>query len=778
MAPGRDGLIFVRDIADPEVADVMRFGAKASGLSRMAAAGVPVPPAFVIGAEGYKRFRANGEKLGGELIAEVARALQGLEAATDKTFGGIERPLLVSVRSGAAVSMPGMMDTVLNLGLTAHSAFALARTSGAPDFALDTWLRFWRMFSDTVLDLDSSELADAVRDPETRAREAYSQEAFAALEQAILDHTAGHGEPVRGDPMEQLERTIAAVFRSWDSARAKAYRRHHGISDELGTAVTVQAMVFGNADTNSGSGVAFTRNPNDGDKALYGEYLSGRQGEDLVSGTHTPIDLSDPNGLDSGLRRTLIGMGEVLEGLYRDAVDIEFTIESGKLFLLQVRAAKRTAAAAIRIAGDLAAEGVLMPGEAVGRIKVEHIRKMSRPAFDDDALAAARLIAQGLGSSPGHAHGAAMLDSDRAANAAADGREVILLRPTTSPKDIRGMLSANGIVTATGGALSHAAVVSRALDKPCIVGCEMVKIDLERRTFSIGGETWREGDEISVDGAAGKVYGGAIELRPVGANRSSLRCVLEIADMQSGASIWIAPRLRDFAKDELPGVAVVRLTDLIIAGGAIEPFVQRIAQMSGGASSPRVSGEIAEIVSEACGPLFAEAAGMPLHIRLSRISSERARRLIENWTEMPPELFLPLGSPAYLRAVLAGLAAAAQRVSHRDVTALIGGVVDLRELDEFHDIVSEFEGLAAGAMIQNGAALHSSNQMAVRRAAIWIDATETIRTAYGFPTEVLQSEQNSRRLCHEGTSRRESVRAPGSFPGDGLRFPLAARRFR
>ena len=209
MAPGRDGLIFVRDIADPEVADVMRFGGKASGLSRMAAAGVPVPPAFVIGAEGYKRFRANGEKLGGELIAEVARALQGLEAATDKTFRGIERPLLVSVRSGAAVSMPGMMDTVLNLGLTAHSAFALARASGAPDFALDTWLRFWRMFSDTVLDLDSSELADAVRDPETRAREAYSQEAFVALEQAILDHVdQGMGRPV-----------IAAI--QWSSSNAR-----------------------------------------------------------------------------------------------------------------------------------------------------------------------------------------------------------------------------------------------------------------------------------------------------------------------------------------------------------------------------------------------------------------------------------------------------------------------------------------------------------------------------------------------------------------------------
>jgi phosphoenolpyruvate synthase/pyruvate phosphate dikinase len=335
------------------------------------------------------------------------------------------------------------------------------------------------------------------------------------LERLILAHVDEHNERVSADPMEQLELAIAAIFRSWDSPRAKAYRQHHGIPDDLGTAVTVESMAFGNADENSGSGVAFTRNPNDGTKALYGEYLVGRQGEDLVAGTHSPVDLTDPKAMDAGLRASLIVIGDRLEGLYRDAVDMEFTVESGRLYMLQVRPAKRTAVAAVRVAADLVAEGLIDVREAVSRINADQIRKLSRPAFDETALAEARLLVQGLGSSPGHAHGRAMLDSDRAAEAAAKGEPVILMRPTTSPKDIRGMLSAGGVVAATGGALSHAAVVSRALDKPCVVGCESIDIDLARRIFTIGGELFYEGDEISVDGGAGRIYSGAVKLRAV-----------------------------------------------------------------------------------------------------------------------------------------------------------------------------------------------------------------------------------------------------------------------
>ncbi len=558
VTKGRDR--FVRDITDPAVEDAQSYGGKASGLARMAKLGVPVPPAFVIGTNAYHHFRATGGRLGDDLLTEVRDGLGRLERASERTFGGVERPLLVSVRSGAAISMPGMMDTVLNLGLTARSAFALARSRGTPDFALDTWMRFWKMYFDTVLGMDASGLIDAVGETERRARAAPSLQLFEALEGSIAKHLAASGEAENCDPLELLTKTIAAVFRSWDSARATAYRRHHGISDAMGTAVTVQAMVFGNADGDLGSGVAFTRNPNDGGRTLYGEYLIGRQGEDLVSGTHTPIDLSDPEAMDKDLRATLITIGEKLEAAYGDAVDIEFTVESGRLFLLQVRPAKRTAAAAVRIAEDLVAEGLIGPGVALTRISIEQLKKVSRPDFEEADLATAKLIAQGLGSSPGHGHGAAVLDSDRAAERAGRGEAVILVRPTTSPQDIRGMLAANGIVTVTGGALSHAAVVSRALDKPCIVGCETIAIDLEARTFSAGGVRYREGDEISVDGATGKVFAGALRIRPGGSGGVTLNRVLGWADAMSDSEVWPAPHsaqeLKDAPKHNLPALGV------------------------------------------------------------------------------------------------------------------------------------------------------------------------------------------------------------------------------
>jgi pyruvate,orthophosphate dikinase len=762
---------FVRDIADPAVSDASRYGGKASGLSRMMSAGVPVPPAFVIGAEGFHHFRANGDRIGSEIMDEVRKALRRLESATDRSFGGVNRPLLVSVRSGAAISMPGMMDTVLNLGLTAPSAFAIAGSRGTR-FALDTWLRFWRMFFDTVLGLDPSDLVDAARDAERQAQASPSPETFEALQGAILAHADAEGESVGADPTDQLELAIAAVFRSWDSARAKAYRRHHGISDDLGTAVTIQAMVFGNADENSGSGVAFTRNPNDGEKSLYGEYLIGRQGEDLVSGTQSPIDLSDPTGMNAELRSALMEIGARLEGLYRDAVDIEFTVESGRLYMLQVRPAKKTAAAAIRIAADLIAEEVIAPREALSRIATDQIRRLSRPSFDEEKLIGAPILAQGLGSSPGHAHGSAILDSDRAADAAAKGEDVILLRPITSPKDIRGMLSANGIVTATGGALSHAAVVSRALDKPCIVGCETISIDPQARTFTIGARVFREGDEISIDGASGRIYSGSIKLRTGGSSRASLDRLLAIADQESGCAVWAAPRSAAEAKDRAsgsaPGLGVIRLTDLIISQGAIDPFVQLISRLGDSAPPHSVHAEIAALVREACRPLLADNLLTPVHIRLSRISSDRARRLIENWTEMPPDLFLPLGSHIYLRSILKGIAEAAQDVSHANVTPLIGGVVNSREVLSFSQLTSEV-GLDAGTIVQNAAALTYAGEIASRCKAIWIDAGEIVRTAYGFPSEVLHAAKTLDDYAAAGFIDVNPFARPASFLVDRLR---------
>jgi pyruvate, orthophosphate dikinase len=702
---------------------------------------------------------------------EVRDALRRLEAMTGRTFGGAGRPLLVSVRSGAAVSMPGMMDTILNLGLTARSAVSLAQGPAGPRFALDTWLRFWRMFVDTVLNLDPAELAEAARVAERRALADPSRDTFEALERTVLAHVQDQGERVGAEPMEHLELAIAAIFRSWDSPRAKAYRQHQGISEDLGTAVTVQSMVFGNADENSGSGVAFTRNPNDGTKALYGEYLVGRQGEDLVAGTHSPIDLADPNGMDPALRSGLVEIGAKLEALYRDAVDIEFTVESGRLYILQVRPAKRTAIAAVRVAADLVSEGAIDAREAISRINAEQIRKLSRAAFDESALAGAQVLAQGLGSSPGHAHGAAMLDSDRAAEAAAKGEAVILVRPTTSPKDIRGMLAAGGVVTATGGALSHAAVVSRALDKPCVVGCEAIEIDLARRTFTIGNEVFREGKEISVDGGAGKIYAGALKLRPGGASRVALEHLLGIADTESGASVWVAPRsaaeFPESLTDSPIGIGVVRLTDLIMSHNSIDAFVRLIARLGDDPNGSSLRDGLADIARESCAPLLAAARGLPVHIRLSRLSSDRARRLIENWEEMPANLFLPIGSQTFFRALLKGVADAAQSTSHHQVTALIGNVVDGREVQSFAGLAGEV-GLAAGALLQNAISLNKAAEMASRCTTIWVDVVETIRTVYGFPTELVHAEGSVERYVKEGFLRANPFDHPAPFLIDWL----------
>jgi pyruvate, orthophosphate dikinase len=734
---------FVRDVADSDVEDVSRFGGKASGLAKMARAGIPIPPAFVVGVEGFRQFRANGGKVGQSLLSQIYDAIRSLERQSGRSFGDKDRPLLVSVRSGAPISMPGMMDTVLNLGLTPASALSLARGPGGSDFALDTWLRFWRMFGDIVLGIDPFELAQSVKSAESMARKNLTASAFQNLERSILDHIEAAGEAANADPFWLLERAVEAVFRSWDSARARAYRKHHGISDDLGTAVTIQAMVFGNADDESGSGVAFTRNPNDGSKALYGEYLIGRQGEDLVSGTHTPLDLSDPDALAPELREAFEKHSQALERLYSDVVDIEFTVESGRLYFLQVRPAKRTAAAAIKIAEDLVAEGVIDKPTALARITPEQVRKVSRPSFDEAELTRAVVVAQGLGSSPGHACGAAILDADRAANRSLAGEAVILLRPTTSPQDIRGMLAADGVVTARGGALSHAAVVSRALDRPCIVGCEAIEIDLNRKTFTIGGKTYQEGDLISMDGASGKVFVGAIRLKVAGVGLPSLKRILDWADGRSEASVWISPKSSDELVEAsgLDGSrgSVVSVTDLIIANGSVAKFVELTAAAGLPNLKRDVADEIRSIVREACAGVLSQAPeGSMVQFRLPRVSSDRARRLIENWQELPPGFFLPLGSMTYLRAILSGISAAAETARHRNAAALIGGISSSSEFTAFQR-ETEQVGLTAGAMIQNVMAFDGILQVADATKPLWVDIGDIVRTAHGFPIEVQQS---------------------------------------
>lgn len=525
---------FIWDIADVDATLGARFGGKATGLARMTAAGVTVPPAFVLSTDAFRAVRA-AKALPAELRDELDRALARLERASGRSFAG-DPPLLVSVRSGAQVSMPGMMDTVLNLGLDAPRALRLAERTGDTGFAIDTWMRFWAMYTEIVLGGDGDALRAAVAPAVATALARADAATFGALETDILAALATQALEAPTDPRVQLEQAVLAVFGSWDSRRARAYREHHRVPHDLGTTVTVQAMVFGNLGPRSGTGVAFTRNPNTGERVLYGEFLAGCQGEDLVSGAVTPADLSSGAGLDPAVHGALVAAASRLERVYGDALDIELTVEDGTLYFLQVRAAKRTAEAAVRIAVELVEDGVVTREQALRLVSREQVDRLLRATFDPAALAAAPLLATGIGSSPGNAAGAAVLDADRA-EARAKLEPVVLLRPTTSPLDIRGMLAAAAIVTVRGGALSHAAVVSRALDKPCVVGADAIAIDLDARTFTVDGRAHAEGTPLSVDGGTGRIHAGTVPVSAVWTGGAALEQLLGWADERSGAHV-------------------------------------------------------------------------------------------------------------------------------------------------------------------------------------------------------------------------------------------------
>ena len=731
---------FVHPVSQIDPAELARFGGKATGLARMVAAGIRVPPAFVIGTDGYRAFRAHGGVLPDALVAQALEAMKHLEAATGRCFGvGDITPLLVSVRSGAQVSMPGMMDTVLNLGITAGGAHALARESGSAVFALDTWLRFWRMFSEIVLGLDAEAVIEALAPHVKAARAETTLPSFERLEQTILKTIAEHGPgEVQADPHWQLLRAIAAVFESWDSRRARAYRAHHAISDTLGTAVTIQAMVFGNIDARSGSGVAFTRNPNTGERTLYGEFLAGRQGEDLVSGAATPASISDAGALSAVHFRELVDHGDRLERIYKDAVDIEFTVEGESLYFLQVRAAKRTAHAAVRIAAELVDDGIVPKPIALQKVSVEQLKRLLRPAFEPAALTAASVLTQGIGASPGHAYGLAILDADRAATVASGGERVILLRPTTSPQDIRGMLAAKAIVTARGGALSHAAVVSRALDIPCVVGCETLEIDLERRRFTTGGKTFDEGTPLSVDGATGKVYCGVLPLQASvnveGDIDRLLRWSDEVADVRYWASGVTGNDARGALRQGPCGLGIVALTDLLIAAGTLGELIDAINDLSQQPERTDTQDRLTRLAYDACRHLFLEAPGVPIDLRLPNLGSPRAQRMISTWAALAPRLFLPLGLKSLYIPLLRGVADAARDTGHEGVTPIVAGITGVDELSAFHKAASAIGLRSVGAFLQSPAALAQAPAFAEAGHAVWVDIREVIRTFNGYPS--------------------------------------------
>jgi pyruvate, orthophosphate dikinase len=493
------------------------LGGKGANLAEMTNLGLPVPPGFVITTEACKVYLDSGDEPT-ELRDEVSTHLAALEKEMGRTLGQSDDPLLVSVRSGAKFSMPGMMETVLNIGLNDESVQGLAKQAGSERFAWDSYRRLIQMFGKTVLDVDGEHFEDAI----DAAKKAKGTENDLDLDEddlrALVDTFKGivreHGGcEFPTEPREQMDMAVRAVFNSWNAPRAILYRRQERIPADLGTAVNICSMVFGNLGMDSGTGVAFTRDPGSGHQGIYGDYLQNAQGEDVVAGIRNTVPLQDLERIDKPAYDQLLGIMEKLENHYRDLCDIEFTIERNKLWMLQTRIGKRTAGAAFRIATQLVDQGLIDLDEALTRVTGDQLAQLMFPRFD--AGAAKQQIAKGMNASPGAAVGKAVFDSDRAEEMAERGERVILVRRETNPDDLNGMIAAQGILTSRGGKTSHAAVVARGMGKTCVCGAEELEVDLKARKFTArGGAVVNEGDVISIDGTSGAVYLGEVPVQP------------------------------------------------------------------------------------------------------------------------------------------------------------------------------------------------------------------------------------------------------------------------
>ncbi len=491
------------------------LGGKGSNLAEMTNIGLPVPPGFTITTEACSRFYEEGEKLWPELIEEIHSHLKEVEKALDKRFSDESNPLLVSVRSGAVFSMPGMMDTILNLGLNDKSVIGLVNSTGNERFAYDSYRRFIHMFSDIAMGIPKRRFDSAMEEMKHAKGVELDTELDAEDLKELVErfkeiYREEKGQPFPQDPIDQLQLSIEAVFSSWNNPRAVIYRRLHDIPSNLGTAVNVQSMVYGNMGDTSGTGVAFTRNPANGENKIYGEFLMNAQGEDVVAGIRTPKSISELEDIMPEVFEEFAKVTEILESHYKDMQDIEFTIEKGKLFMLQTRTGKRTAQAAINVAVDLVNEGKITKDEAILRIEPNQLNQLLHPTFDAKALGEALIIAKGLPASPGAASGKVYFHAKDVVEAKARGEKTLLVRQETSPEDIEGMVSAEGILTARGGMTSHAAVVARGMGKCCVAGCSEIRVDEESKVIRAGELTLREGDYLSLDGTTGTVYTGEI----------------------------------------------------------------------------------------------------------------------------------------------------------------------------------------------------------------------------------------------------------------------------
>ena len=491
------------------------LGGKGANLAEMTKIGLPVPPGFTISTEACNDYYVSNKTIKPEIVEQIEEKLAQLESELGKKLGSIENPLLVSVRSGAVISMPGMMDTILNLGLNDNTVVGLAKATDNERFAYDSYRRFIQMFSDVAMEVPKYKFENVLDKYKEQNGFKFDTELTTEHLKSIVEefkaiYKAEVKEDFPQEPKKQLMLAVEAVFRSWNNPRAIVYRKLNDIPNNLGTAVNVQSMVFGNMGDNSGTGVAFTRDPATGENKLLGEYLINAQGEDVVAGIRTPQKIATLENIMPDIYKQFVETADKLEKHYRDMQDIEFTIEKGKLFLLQTRNGKRTAKSAINVAVDLVNEGLITKEEAIMRVEPNQLDQLLHPKFEDKSLKEAKVLAKGLPASPGAASGKIYFTADDVVEASKDGTETILVRQETSPEDIEGMVSAQGILTARGGMTSHAAVVARGMGKCCVAGCGEIKVSEVAKTIEVGDMVLKEGDYISLDGSTGVVYLGNV----------------------------------------------------------------------------------------------------------------------------------------------------------------------------------------------------------------------------------------------------------------------------
>ena len=576
---------FVYDFSEGNGSMRELLGGKGANLAEMSNLGMPVPQGFTVTTEACTKYYNDGRTIAPEIEAEIMEHLAKLEEKTGKQFGSTTNPLLVSVRSGARASMPGMMDTILNLGLNDVAVEGFAAKTGNPRFAYDSYRRFIQMFSDVVMELSKKRFEEIIDDLKDKKGVKQDVELDADdMKQLVVlfkeFYKNEKGEDFPQDPKVQLMEAVKAVFRSWDNPRANVYRRMNEIPYDWGTAVNVQSMVFGNSGNNSGTGVAFTRNPATGEKALFGEYLINAQGEDVVAGVRTPSPISKLQEEMPGVYEQFADIANRLEQHYKDMQDMEFTIEDGKLYMLQTRNGKRTAAAALKVAVDLVDEGMIDEKEAVCRVEPKQLDALLHPTFDAEALKKAAVVGKGLAASPGAACGQVVFTAEEAKEWAARGEKVVLVRLETSPEDIEGMQVSQGILTVRGGMTSHAAVVARGMGTCCVSGCGDIVVDYAAKQFTLGGKVYKEGDWISLDGSTGNIYGEAVATVPADPGSGYFGRLMGWADKYRQLGVYTNADTPRDAKQAVSfgaqGIGLVRTEHMFFEGDRIKAVREMI----------------------------------------------------------------------------------------------------------------------------------------------------------------------------------------------------------